>query len=78
MNANNNQVFKAFLKVTVNGAVMELPIYPRSTKTTFFRSIKSAVARLEQQAKKFNKDMTGIVYRYENGVRVENVHQIAL
>jgi len=78
MDTNNNQVFKAFLKVTVNGAVMELPIYPRSTKTSVFHSIKSAVARLEAQAKKFNKDMIGIVYRYENGDRVENVCQIAL
>ena len=78
MTTNNKQIYKAFLKVTVNGAIMELPIYPRSTKTTFFHSIKSAVARLEVQAKKFNKDTTGIVYRYENGNRAENVYQIAL
>jgi hypothetical protein len=70
----NNQVFKAFLKV--NG--MELPIYPRSTKTSIFTSIKSAVARLEVQAKKFNQDTTGIVYRYENCNRKENVYQMAL
>ena len=74
----NNQVFKAFLKVTVNGSVMELPIYPRSTKTSVFHSIKSAIARLEVQAKKFNQNTTGIVYKYENGDRKENVYQIAL
>ena len=78
MNTNNNQVFKAFLKVTVNGAVMELPIYPRSTKTSIFKNVESAVRRLETVAKKFNHDTTGIVYAYENGVRVSNVYQISL
>lgn len=78
MNTNNNQVFKAFLKVTVNGAVMELPIYPRSTKTSIFKNVESAVRRLETVAKKFNHDTTGIVYAYENGVRVSNVYQILL
>jgi len=78
MNTNGNQVFRAFLKVTVNGSVMELPIYPRSTKASVFHSIKAAVARLEVQARKFNKNTVGIVYRYENGSRVENVYQIAL
>ena len=70
----NKQVFKAFLKV--NG--MELPIYPRSTKTSVFKDVKSAEKRLEFQAKKFNQNTIGIVYRYENGNRKENVSQIAL
>jgi hypothetical protein len=83
MNANN-KVFKTFLKVKVNGAVMEIPIYPRSTKKTFFTNIKSAVKRLESVAKRFYAQgnvpevFTGIVYQYQNGERVANVHQIVL
>ena len=73
------QVFKAFLKVTDdNGNVMELPIYPRNTKTSIFTSIAAAAQRLETIAKKFDQDTTGKVYRYENGVRVELSYQIAL
>ena len=78
MNTNNNQVFKAFLKVTVNGAVMELPIYPRSTKTSVFKNVESAVKRLETVSKKFNQNMQGFVYEYENGSRSRIAYVIAL